>query len=120
MTDFTFETTTLPDAYPYIPYEASIAISGNASAITAGVRQSGTFPPGIGFGSDHVRLTGTVSGVNATLPKTYTFTLKLTDTAGQVTSPTYTITVREPQAALPAGQPLPVAAQMAAMWPSQF
>jgi hypothetical protein len=121
--DITFETTVLPDAYPYVPYEASIAISGAASVISAGSKATGTFPPGLAIASDHVRITGTVAGVQAALPKVYTFTLSLTDTAGAVTSGTYTITVREPQAgAAKAGgvQALPVQSQMCAMWPGQF
>ena len=122
MSDIVFETTVMPDAYPYVAYEASIAIASNASAVTAASVSSGSLPPGLSIATDHVRITGTVSAVEAVLPKVYTFKVTLTDTAGAVQSGTYTITVREPQAAVGVGgfQALPVKAQMAAMWPTQF
>lgn len=124
MADITFETTVLPDAYWGSAYEASIAITRNpaaASTITGTVVATGTLPPGLSINADFVRITGTVTGVGAPLPKTYTFTLTMTDTAGGVTSPSFTITVREPQAnqALgPAGTS--PAAQLAAMWPQRY
>lgn len=121
MTDIVFETTVLPDAFPGTPYKASIAISWAASVVTAGSLASGTLPPGLSIASDHVRITGTVSGVFAPLPKAYSFTLSLTDTAGAKTSGTYTITVREPQAVPGKGYAdLPPVAQQAALWPESF
>lgn len=124
MADILFASTVFPDAYPYVPYEASIAIKGNATVITAGSISGGALPPGLSLHADNARIVGTVSAVHAVLPKTYTFQVTLTDTAGAVQSANYTITVREPQTAIHslAGGPgaLPVAAQMAAMWPTQF
>lgn len=120
MTDIIFETTVLPDAYPGIPYEGSFAISGAASVFTACSVSSGSLPPGLSIAADHVRVTGTVAGVNAVLPKTYTFKATLTDTAGAVQSGTYTITVREPQGAPGGYGNLPPRAQLAAMWPGQY
>lgn len=124
MPDITFETTVLPDAYWGVAYEASIAIRGNATAPTACTVNAvgGTsLPPGLSVAADFVRISGTVSGVGATLPKTYTFTLTMTDTAGAATSGNYTITVREPQAAIALGpNGVSPAAQQAALWPLKF
>lgn len=122
MTDITFATVALPDAYDGIPYEAAVAPKGFATAISAGSISSGSLPPGLTLNStDHLRITGTVTGVDAGLPKTYTFKVTLTDGAGAVQSGNLTITVRDASHASEASGggfgSLPVAAQMAQMWP---
>lgn len=123
MTDIVFAATQFPDAYPYVPYEASIGIKGEATAITAGSISSGALPPGLTLNADNARITGTVTGIHQPLPKVYTFKVTLTDTAGAVQSANYTITVREPAAALATlggSGTLPVTAQMAQQWPLSF
>lgn len=121
MPDITWRTTTLPDATAGVPYEASLAETGSLTAITNCVVASGSLPTGLAIAADFVRITGTPKGI--TIGKTYTFTLTLTDTAGGVTSPSLTITVRG--ATDTAGHDklfssMPVLAQMASMWPAQF
>ncbi len=122
MTDIVFESTVFPDAYWGIAYEAGIATKSSASVITNCVVATGALPPGLAIAADFVRITGTISGVGATLPKTYTFTLTSTDTAGGVTSGSYTITVREPQASTAVGgfTFMSPAAQQAASWPLKY
>lgn len=118
MTDITWRTATLPDAIVGVAYEAGLAETGSLTAVTACTVASGSLPPGLAISADKVRITGTVKGVNAALPKTYTFTLTMTDTAGGVTSGTLTITVRAAEVRTDQRMTdLPVAAQMAAMWP---
>lgn len=118
MADIVFDSAVLPDAIAGQPYEAAIAYHGAATALSA-VTTSGSLPPGLSlthsaFGvATGLRVTGTPSG--AGIDKTYTFQVKPTDTAGQATSPSYSITVRAKQSA-----DGPVQAQMAAMWPAQF
>lgn len=121
MADIVFETTVFPDAYWGVAYEAGIATKNSASIITNCVVASGALPPGLSINADFVRITGTVAGVGAILPKVYTFTLTSTDTAGGVTSGSYTITVREPQASPALGSAgISPAAQQAAMWPLKY
>jgi hypothetical protein len=118
MTDITWRTASLPDAIVGVAYEAGLAGTGSVTAVTACTVATGSLPPGLSVSADKVRITGTVKGVNAALPKTYTFTLTMTDTAGGVTSGSLSITVRAAQGR--ADTPfstLPVVAQMAAQWP---
>jgi hypothetical protein len=90
MGDFTFKTVAFPDAIMGLPYEAGIAIASPATAVTAGVVATGALPTGLVVNAtDHVRITGTPALSNT--PGLFTFTLTLTDTAGGVTSGTYTI-----------------------------
>lgn len=91
MADITWASTQLPAAIRGIPYEAGLAITGAATAVTAGSVQSGALPAGLVVNaSDHLRVTGT-----PTTNGVFTFTLSLTDTAGAVTSPSFTIVVRD-------------------------
>lgn len=118
MADITWRTTALPDATVGVAYEAGLAETGSLTAVTACTVATGSLPPGLSISADFVRITGTVKGVNAALPKTYTFTLTMTDTAGGVTSGSLTITVRGAEARKDVPfTSLPVAAQMAAQWP---
>lgn len=118
MTDIVWKTTSLPDATVGVAYEAGLAETGSLTAVTNCVVATGALPPGLAINADHVRITGTVKGVNAALPKTYTFTLTMTDTAGGVTSSSLTITVRAAERRSDVSvTDLPVAAQMAAQWP---
>jgi hypothetical protein len=116
--DITWRTTAFPDAIVGVAYEASLAETGSLTAVTNCTVATGALPPGLAINADHVRVTGTVKGVNAALPKVYTFTLTMTDTAGGVTSGSFTITVRasEHRSDVTATSQ-PVVAQMAAMWP---
>ena len=120
MADITWRTTVLPDAYWGSAYEASLAETGSLTAVTACIVATGALPPGLAISADFVRITGTISGVGATLPKVYTFTLTMTDTAGGVTSPTFTITVREPQGNQNIGHYGSASQQQAALWPQKY
>lgn len=119
MPDIVWKTVSLPDAIVGVPYEAGLATTAAATLVTACGVNTGALPPGlVANATDHVRITGTVKGVNAALPKTYTFTLSMTDTAGAVISPSYTITVRAAQHRSDVSMTdQPVVAQMAAQWP---
>lgn len=88
-----WKTVTLPDGIAGVPYEAGIAVTGAAGAITALALKgaSGALPAGIVCNSsDHVRMTGT-----PTTPGTYTFKLTITESAGAVDSGTLSIRVRD-------------------------
>lgn len=96
MADIVWRTTQagFPVAYVGVPYEAGLAVTGNATAITNCVVASGALPPGLSISADFVRVTGTVVAAVGTNPAgTYTFTLTMTDTAGGVTSGSYSIKV---------------------------
>lgn len=121
MADIVWKTTSLPAATAGVAYEAGLAESGSLTAVTACTVASGSLPPGLAINADHVRITGTPTG--ASINKTYTFTLTMTDTAGGVTSGSLSITVRAAADVAGKDQPfssLPVQAQMASMWPAQF
>lgn len=121
MADITWRTASLPDATAGVPYEAGLAETGSLTAVTASAVVSGSLPPGLSLSADKVRITGTPKGTG--IGTTYIFTISLTDTAGAVTSPSLSITVRSAGDVQGKDKPfstLPVAAQMAAMWPSQF
>jgi hypothetical protein len=93
MTDIVWKTLTLPDAVVGAPYEAGLAFTGNATAVTACVVKggSGALPTGLAVNADLVRLTGTPKAVAGV----YTFKLTITDTAGAVDSGTFTLRVRD-------------------------
>jgi Putative Ig domain len=115
--DIVWKTTTLPDAIVGVAYEAGLAVTGNAAAISAASATSGTLPAGIVCNStDKVRLTGT-----PTTAGVYTFKISLTDTPDTaVQSGTFTLTVRAAADVCGSGRlfsTLPVAAQLASTWP---
>lgn len=84
------KTQTLPAASAGVPYEAGLAITGQATAVTAVSVASGALPPGLVVDTT-LRVTGT-----PTASGKYTFTLSLTETAGSVTSGSLTISVGWP------------------------
>lgn len=117
MADITWRTTQFPLAYIGQPYEASLAETGSLTAVTACTVASGALPAGLAISADFVRITGTPTGPAHTAVGTYTFTLTMTDTAGGVTSGSFTITVAAGDHI--DGQPvntLPLAAQLAKEW----
>jgi Putative Ig domain len=121
MTDITWRTASLPDATAGVPYEAGLAETGSATAVTASSVSSGSLPPGLSLSADHVRITGTPSGSG--IGQTYTFKVTLTDTAGGVQSGSLSITIRAAADVAGHDKPfstLPVVSQMASMWPAQF
>jgi hypothetical protein len=93
MADIVWATTRLPDAIVGVPFEASLAVTGNATAFTAVAVNSGALPASghLVFSAERVRITGTPTKVDV---GTYTFTVSLTDTAGAVVSPSFTVNVR--------------------------
>ena len=105
MTDIVVKTQTLPNGQVGVPYEGGLAVTGNASAVSAVTVASGSIPPGLAADTT-LRLTGT-----PTASGHYTFTLTFTDGAGNVTSGTLTLTVAYPSAFDILSQP--VAAQIA-------
>lgn len=91
MADITWKTTALPDAILGVPYQAGLAFTGNATAVTAGAVTAGALPTGLVVNaSDHVRITGT-----PTVKGLFTVTISLTDTAGAVASSSMTLRVRD-------------------------
>ena len=91
MADITWVTQTLPPAIYGAPYEAGLAFTGAATAVTAGSVTSGALPTGLVVNAtDHIRVTGTPTALG-----TFTFKITLTDTAGAVQSGTFTIVVRD-------------------------
>jgi hypothetical protein len=91
MADITWRTTKLPDAILGAPYEASLAVTGNATAFTACTVTAGALPTGLSITADKVRITGTPTGAVGT----YTCTITLTDTAGAVASSLMTLVLRD-------------------------
>lgn len=117
MADIVFRTVSLPAAQVGVPYEAGIAETGAATAITAGTVSTGALPNGLALSADYVRITGTPTKAGV-----YSFKVTLTDTAGAVASPSYAISVGT------AGHPdrvndinsQPLAASLAREWPATF
>lgn len=91
MADITVKTQSLPNAQVGVPYEAGIAATGNATAVTAVSVTSGALPPGLSIQASDIRVTGT-----PTKSGTFTFKVTLTDTAGAVQSGNLTISVVYP------------------------
>lgn len=89
MADIVWRTTRLPDCIINAPYEASLAVTGNATAFTAAT-PSPALPAGLAISADFVRITGTYTGT----PTVWTGTISLTDTAGAVSSGTLSINCR--------------------------
>jgi Putative Ig domain len=90
MPDITWRTTVLPSAIRGAPYEAGLAVTGNATAFSNATVSTGSLPPGLALSADFVRITGT-----PTTNGSYTFAVTLTDTAGGVASGSFTIVVRD-------------------------
>lgn len=106
--DIIVKTQTLPSAQVGVPYEAGLALTGNATAVSAVTVTSGSLPPGLSVATD-LRVTGT-----PTASGKRTFTLNFTDAAGVQTSGTLTLTVAYPaQADILTLSP---AAQIAKTW----
>lgn len=94
MADIAYTTVTLPPAYQGAAYEAAVAYKGAATPVTAQSIASGSLPAGLALDTN-ASAPGSlrISGTPTANPGTYTFTVSATDTAGAVTSPSYTITV---------------------------
>ena len=120
MADIVYKTVAFPDGYVGLAYEAGIAETGAATAITAAGVNSGALPGGLVVNAtDHVRITGipTTGGL-------FTFTLTMTDTAGAVVSGSYTIYIHN-QVSPSVGRQAPVGSQgtggqLKVQWPTYF
>jgi hypothetical protein len=89
LADIVWATVTLPGGFVGEAYEAGLAFTGNATAVTASAVVTGALPPGLSLdATSKVRITGTPTATGI-----YTFTLSLTDTAGTVNSGSFTIIV---------------------------
>lgn len=114
--DIVIQTTKLPIGYVNVAYEAGLATTGNASAITGHSIASGALPPGLTVNSsDHLRITGVPTSGGK-----YTFTIGLTDTGGTTTSAPLTIQIVGVGKSPMAEGALPVSDQMKVQWPSEF
>lgn len=106
MADIVYTTVTLPPAQIGVPYEASVAYKGAATAVTAQSVVAGTvltgLPAGLaldtnGAAPGSLRISGTPTGLasSGNTPLSgegnYTFTVSATDTGGAVVSGTLTI-----------------------------
>lgn len=114
--DIVIQTTKFPAGFVNVAYEAGIATTGNASAITSHSIASGALPPGlIVNASDHLRITGT-----PTASGKFTFTIALTDTGGTTTSgPLSIVIVSAGKSPLTDGN-FPLNDQLKVQWPSEF
>ncbi len=114
--DIVIQTSKLPPGTVNQTYEAALATTGNATAITGHSIASGALPPGlIVNASDHLRITGIPTQAGK-----FTFTIGLTDTGGTTTSPSLSITITGAgQSPILAGG-LPAADQLKTQWPAQF
>jgi len=115
MADIVYKTVLLPDGFVNMPYEAGLALSLAATAVTVGAVNTGALPGGLVVNAtDHIRITG-----RPTQAGTFTFTLSLTDTAGAVVSPSYQITIHnQPGAGVLRAAPL--LSQLQVQWPTEF
>jgi hypothetical protein len=114
--DILIKTQTFPPGFVNVAYEAGVATTGNATAITAHSIATGALPPGLTVNaSDHLRIAGipTASGK-------FTFTIALTDTAGVTTSPSLSIVIVSPGKSPLTDGNFPVADQLKVQWPSEF
>jgi hypothetical protein len=114
--DIVFANTKLPVGFVNVAYEAGIAITGNATAVTGHAIVTGALPPGLVINAtDHVRITGipTASGK-------FTFTMSLTDTGGTTTSGAYSIIIVSPGKSPMTDGNMPIADQLKVQWPSEF
>ena len=114
--DIVIQTTKFPVGFVNVAYEAGIATTGNASAITSHSIASGALPPGlIVNATDHLRITGTPTAAGK-----FTFTIALTDTGGTTTSGPFTINIGNTGKSPLADGNLPVSDQLKVQWPAQF
>ena len=114
--DITIQTTKLPQGFVNVAYEAGLATTGNATAITGHSINTGALPPGlIVNATDHLRITGVPTAAGK-----FTFTIQLTDTAGTTTSGSMSITISSIGKSPMADGLLPVADQLKVQWPAQF
>lgn len=114
--DIVIKTQTLPVGFVNVAYEAGLATTGNATAITAHSIATGALPPGLIVNvSDHLRITGVPSASGK-----FTFTIALTDTAGVTTSPTLSIIITSPGKSPMTDGNFPVSDQLKVQWPSEF
>ena len=112
MADIVWKSVTLPNAFIGEAYEAGLAVTGAATAVTGTVVKagSGALPPGVAVASDFVRLTGTPTSEGV-----YSFKLTMTDTAGGVDSGLFTIAVMDRRQS--DVLELPPAVQVGRVWP---
>lgn len=114
--DIVIQTQKLPTGFINVGYEAGLATTGNASAITAHAIASGALPPGLAVNAtDHLRITGTPTSAGK-----FTFTISLTDTAGTTTSPSLTIIIVSAGKSPLTDGNFPVPDQLKVQWPSEF
>ena len=114
--DITITTTKLPSGFINVSYEAGLATTGNASAITAATIATGALPPGLTLSaSDHLRITGIPTSGGK-----FTFTISLTDTAGTTTSGSLSILVLSPGKSPLTDGNFPLVDQLKIQWPAQF
>lgn len=122
MADITWRTTRLPDAIVGVPYEASLAYTGAATAVTAIATSGGTGLPAsnnLAFDASKTRITGTPKTVDLGV---YTFKVSVTDTAGAaVMGSNVTLVVRhakdEDGPSLDANGSVKSQAEFARLWP---
>lgn len=114
--DIVIQTTKLPTGFINVAYEAGLATTGNASAITAHSIASGALPPGlIVNATDHLRITG----IPTTAGK-FTFTISLTDSGGTTTSGSLSIIIVSAGKSPLTDGNFPVSDQLKVQWPSEF
>jgi hypothetical protein len=85
----TITTTTLPDGYPSLPYNAAIAFSGGKAPYTFSI-SAGALPMGVSINAGSGALSGAPSGA----PGTASFTVQLKDANNVITTAPLSIVVR--------------------------
>ena len=114
--DIIVQTTKFPQGFVGVSYEAGIATTGNATAITAHSIATGALPPGLAINNtDHLRITGIPTSAGK-----FTFTISLTDTGGTTTSGSLSILISSVGKSPLADGLLPVSDQLKVQWPAQF
>lgn len=117
MTDIVWKTATLPDAVVGTPYEAGLAFTGAATAVTACSVTTGALPTGLSIAADFLRIVGTPKAVAGL----YSLKITLTDTAGAVASGTLSLRVRDSAGSSPGEVNSDSAAsQVGRAWPLQL
>jgi len=114
--DIVIQTTKFPTGRVNEAYEAGIATTGNATAITGTSVATGALPPGLTVtASDKLRISGTPTATGK-----FTFTLGITDTAGTTTSGSLSITITGHNQSPELYGGIPVQDQLKTQWPAQF
>jgi len=114
--DITIATTKFPQAFVNVAYEAGVATTGNASAISSTTVATGALPPGLAVdATSKLKIVGT-----PTTAGKFTFTLACTDGAGTVNSGSMSIVVSNPGKSPLADGNLPLIDQLKVQWPAQF